>query len=294
MRFRLMLSVGLLNLVSSGCLFHGYPNGTYGSSPYVVPAQPSGSYPSGPVYQPGGTYTAPMNGAPYVPGTTPGTTTPTPLYPPSNPNPTPTPTYEPPAGSNGNQPTFNPEAPSRGTVPLPEDDPAYDRSSNRPTLTPTSQVDHDEESTPFSQQESRRRQQPYVESTASAEEEHIEFMEPEIKQTSGADEDFNEVRYANDLNESPRHGRRGHGHHPQFRWVEGTVDYDADTKEWIIIYDTNPAASDQLGGVVTLADAPILGRLRSGDHIRGEGSLDESTGDSRQLPVFRMTDFKRR
>ena len=292
MQFRLILSLGLLLLMTSGCLFHGYPNGTYGSSPYVVPAQPSGGYPSGPVYQPGGTYTAPMNGAPYVPGTSPGTPTPTPLYPPSNSSPTPT--YESQPGTNGNAPTFNPETPNGGkAVPLPEEDPAFERGTNRPSLTPTSHVDPAGDITPFSQQESRRRPQPYVESTADSSEQDIQFEEPEVRQTSSADEENAGVHFANDSRETSRRTAGEHGHHPEFRWVQGAVDYDESTKEWIIIYDKNPLATDQLGGVLTLADGPVLDRLRTGDLIRGEGSLDTTTGDSRQLPVFRMTKFKR-
>ncbi|WP_373649804.1 hypothetical protein [Schlesneria sp. DSM 10557] len=293
MHCRLIMSVGLLTLMASGCMLHGYPPGTYGSSPYVVPAQPSGSYPSGPVYQPGGTYTAPMNGAPYVPGNSPGVTTPTPLSPPGYS--TPTPTYE--APTNGNSPTFSPEPESprgRNAVPLPEDDPS-ERGTNRSTLTPTSHFDPSEDSTPFTQQESRRRTQAYdEESTVNSDDQEIEFEEPEIRQASGEEDDETSgIQYSREFGRTARKPVRNGGHHPQFRWVEGSVDYDESTKEWIVIYDKNPSASDQLGGVITLADTPALGRLRSGDLIRCEGELDGTTGDSRQLPVFRMNTFKR-
>ena len=71
------------------------------------------------------------------------------------------------------------------------------------------------------------------------------------------------------------------------------MDFDAATKTWFVMYDNHPQAADPFGGDLTLADHPLLARLKPGNAVRIEGALDETEGDARGKPVFRMTRFKK-
>ena len=299
MRFRYAFSAAFMVLTTSGCFFHGgYPNRYYGPGPSVVPQSPSSGFPGGPFYQPGGTYSAPLNGGPtYVPGNPPANGGPTPIYTPTNPGTSPgtNPTYEPPTGTNGNSPGFNPETPSGGkTVPLPGDEPGFERGTQRPQLTPTSattpSTTEPEDETPFHQTESRRLPEPSYDPAENLVEEEDQFHPPSVRQTAGSDGELSEVQFANTL---ARPTEKLYGHHPEFRWVQGTVDFDAATKTWFVMYDNHPQAADPLGGDLTLADHPLLARLKPGNAVRIEGALDETEGDARGKPVFRMTRFKK-
>ena len=291
MQFRLAITFALFVLAAPGCFFHGgYPNGYYAPGPSVVPQTPSNGFPSGPFYQPGGTYTAPMNGSPtYVPQNSPGTGGPTLSNPGSNP------TYDSPSGSNGNAPGFNPETPSGGkTVPSPDDGTSYERGTQRPTLMPTSSSNSSatepEDETPFTQTESRRLPRNSYDSPDAFADTETEFERPAVRQTSSVAANDEEIQFAN----APSRAKASpYGHHPEFNWVQGTVDYDDDSKTWSIMYDDHPKASDQLGGDLTLADHPMLTRLNPGDAVRMEGSIDENETDGRGKPVFRVTRFKK-
>lgn len=281
MQFRIAFLIGLSLLGASGCFCHGgYPNGYYAPGPSVLPSQPSTGFPSGPYYQPGGTYTAPMNNGPvYVPGNPSGTTTPT--------TPSTPPTYDSSPSTNGNSPTFNPETPAG--VPVPDDSTGFERGTQRPTLTPTtsstSSPVEEEEQTPFSQSESRRSPQTQYDAGDSVVESESLFEPPSIRQTSSSSENEDDVQLAN---VSGRVRPVAYGHHPDFRWIQGVVDYDKESKSWFIMYDDQPLESDQFGGDLTLADHPLLSRLKPGDVVRIEGTLD-SEEDSRGKPVYQMT-----
>jgi len=288
MQFRYAFTVGLLAVTASGCFHGGYPNGGYYSpGPSVVPQQPSTGFPGAPFYG------SPMNGSPYVPGNSPGTGGPTPIY--TNPGGGSNGTYESPSGSNGNSPGFNETAPSGSkSVPLPADDPSMERGTQRPQLTPTSsmspnQTEFDE--SPVMNAESRRRPRPEYDATASVvEEEEDVFQAPSVRQTSSVEDAAEEVQFA----DAPQRVRAiPYGHHPEFEWVQGVVDYDDATRTWSILYDDQPKATDQLGGDLTLAPHPELKRLQSGMVVRMEGSIDETVGDSRGKPVFRVAKLKK-
>lgn len=287
MQFRFSFTVGLLVLTTSGCFFHGgYPNGYYSPGPSVLPQQPSTGFPGAPYY---GT---PMNGSPYIPGNSPGNGSPTPIY--TSPGGGSTGTYETPQGSNGNSPGFNETPPAGGkSVPLPADDPSLERGTQRPQLTPTSstspsRMDLDE--TPVMQVESRRLPQSNYDSNGSVAEEEELFQAPSVRQTSGIEVTSEEVQFA----DAPTRVRAiPYGHHPDFEWLQGVVEFDDATRTWAILYDDHPPATDQLGGDLTLAPHPELKRLQSGDVVRIEGSIDEQVGDSRGKPVFRVAKLKK-
>jgi hypothetical protein len=291
MQFRFVFTAGLFVFTTTGCFFHGYSNG-YGPGPYVVPQQPGSP---GPYYGPGGPYSSPMNGSPtYVPGNSPGVGGPTPIYTPANPPGGSTGTYESPSGSNGNTPGFNPESPAGGkTVPLPGDDPSFDRNTQRPQLTPTSSTSSsvmEAEELPIAQVESRRIPQSSYDSSEPQSDEEVEFQTPSVRQASRLEGSDGEVQFA----DAPARARAiPFGHHPQFKWVQGTVDFDDVSNTWSIMYDDHPKATDQLGGDLTLADHPKLGGLRAGDVVRFEGAIDDQVEDARGKPVFRMTSFKK-
>lgn len=285
MQFRIALLVGLSLLGVSGCFCHGgYPNGYYAPGSNVLPQQPS----SGPYYQPGGTYSAPMNNGPvYIPSNPSGTNGPTPTTP-STP-----PTYDNSPSTNGNSPTFNPETPSG--VPVPDDSTGFERdSSQRPTLTPTTSSNNssleEAEETPFTQSESRRLPQASYESEDSLVDTNSRFEPPSIRQVSNTSNSDDDIQFAN---ASAQSRPVAFGHHPDFRWVQGTVDYDKESKSWFIMYDDQPQESDQFGGDLTLGDHTLLSRFQPGDTVRIEGSLDSTEEDSRGKPVYRMSRFKK-
>jgi hypothetical protein len=299
MRYRFVVIFGLFTWTAPGCFMHtGYPNGYYGPNPSVVPQQPSTGYPGGPAYPPGnpiyqppnGTYPAPINGgSPYTPGTSPGNGTPTPIFSPTEPG-TP-PTYDSPAGG-GSPPPFNPSAPTGGKVvppPNDDDDPnRYSPQGSKGPLTPTTSAKESEESTPFAESSGLSRdflEEPVVETDQN-------FVAP-VVQTSGTDD--GEVRSANHSMPAAtaRSAREIYGHDPDFEWVQGVVEFDEISKTWLIMYNDKPRKSDQLGGELTIADDPLLVRLRNGDVVRCEGTLDPNERDGRDKPLFRITSLRK-
>ena len=83
------------------------------------------------------------------------------------------------------------------------------------------------------------------------------------------------------------------GHDPQYRWIQGTVDFDDASNTWSVMYDDHPDDKDQLGGDLTLADHPKLRTLRPGDVVRFEGMISDQEEDARQKPVYRITSIKK-
>ena len=291
MRIHFICAVMLLVLATPGCCFRGgYPTGYYAPGPSVVPAQPSTGFPSGPFYQPGGTtYPYPTNGGtPYVPGTSP--TGPT-LAPPGNPGGSTT--YDSPSGGTGSAPTFNPETPAGDKVPLPGDDPGFERGSAKPTLKPTTSAVEPRDPPSTVQNESQRRPRPSVESNLNLPEADDPFEAPAVRQASATDMTDDDVSFADNKPAVTRNSPKPYAHDPEWNWVQGIVDYDKKSDTWMIMYDDNPQNDDQLGGVITLVDHPALSKLKTGDAVRIEGSVDENVGDSRNMPVFRIARAKK-
>ncbi len=290
MRIRFICTVLLLVVTTSGCFFHqGYPNGYYAPGPSVVPQGPSTGFPSGPFYQPGGAYPYPTNGsAPYVPGTSPGGPT---LSPPGNSGGSPT--YDNSSGSSGGGPVFNPETPATDKVPLPGDDPGFNREGAKPSLKPTTSAVEPQDHPTVVQQESRRRARPNVEANVNLPEADDPFEAPDVRPVSATGVTDDDVQFADSQQPVTRNTPKPYAHDPEWNWIQGIVDYDPESKTWMIMYDDTPDKADQLGGVMTLVDHPALSKLRSGDAVRIEGSVDETVGDSRNFPVFRIAKAKK-
>ena len=290
MRIHFICAVMLLVLATPGCCFRGgYPAGYYAPGPSVVPQQPSTGFPGGPFYQPGGTYPYPTNGAtPYVPGTSPSGPT---LMPPGNSGGSTT--YESPSGSTGSAPTFNPETPAGDKVPLPGDDPGFERGSAKPTLRPTTSSVEPQDAPSMVQNESRPRPRPSADTSVNLPEADDPFEAPAVRQASATDTADDDVQFADSKPAVTRGVPKPYAHDPEWNWVQGVVDYDPESKTWMLMYDDSPDKADQLGGVITLVDHPALSKLRTGDAVRIEGSVDENVGDSRNMPVFRIAKTKK-
>ncbi|MEI8018102.1 MAG: hypothetical protein WCH39_07855 [Schlesneria sp.] len=290
MRIHFICAVMLLVLATSGCCFRGgYPTGYYAPGPSVVPQQPSTGFPGGPFYQPGGAYPYPTNGGtPYVPGTSPSGPT---LMPPGNSGGSTT--YESPSGGAGSAPTFNPETPAGDKVPLPGDDPGFDRGSAKPKLTPTTSALEPQDPPSMVQKESRPRPRPSVDANANLPEADDPFEAPSVRQASATDTTDDDVQFADSQPALTRGTPKPYAHDPEWNWIQGIVDYDPESKTWMIMYDDTPDKADQLGGVMTLVDHPALTKLRTGDAVRIEGTVDENVGDSRNMPVFRIARAKK-
>jgi hypothetical protein len=275
--------------MTPGCFFHsGYPNGYYAPGPSVLPQQPSSGFPSGPFYQPGATYPYPTNGGtPYVPGTSPGGTGT--MSPPGSSGGTST--YDSGAGS---APTFNPDTPPGDKVPLPGDDSGFERGGARPTLKPTSTTSLDLQDAPsMVQKESGRRPRPNVEENVNVPEADDPFEAPAVRQASATGTTDDDVQFADSQPAVTRDTPKPYAHDPKWNWVQGIVDYDPESKTWMIMYDDAPQKGDQLGGVITLVNHPALKNLDTGDSVRIEGAFDENVGDSRNMPVFRIAKAKK-
>lgn len=292
MRNRFVFVAGMLVLVNSGCLFHGATpygyNNYYGTGPSVLPPQQPYGFPSGqplnqPYYPPAGTSPTPLNGG-------------NPTYTPNGgtlPEWQPQPTYQTPAGGNNNSaPPFNPTSPGTGGgtgVPEPLDDrtPTTQRPGGLTPTTSTSRVNEDE-STPFTQEESTRLPRKFQDADVVEAEEP--FQTP-VRQTSGFGD--GEVQQANRTTLTPQVSSKAYGHDPQFQWVKGVVEFDEPSKTWVIMYDNNPQPSDPYGGELTLADDPSLKRLRTEDKVMIDGALDEDATDRRGIPMFRIARLKK-
>lgn len=71
-----------------------------------------------------------------------------------------------------------------------------------------------------------------------------------------------------------------------YTWLQGVVDYDAESKTWHIVYDLNP--NDRYGGGIVLVDDPELKRIRSGDVVLIEGRVDSTATDEFGKPRYRI------
>lgn len=289
MRYRLTLLAWMSILAIPGCLYHGmYPNGYYNGGPSVV-TPPQWGYPGGsgtqPFYQPAQPYYQPAQpGAPvFQPG---GGTSPTPLNgtTPSTPGSTPN-TY----GNDGgfSAPTFDPNK-----VPDPEDTNDSRSPTSQNPLAPTTQSSFQQPGEMnYSQadQDSQPREPRNFQQDDLVEVE-APFSRPTVRQASGNDDD---VQQTNRTELSADERPRVYGNDPDFTWVKGVVEYDEQSKTWLIMYNDNPQPSDKLGGELTLGRHTSLKNLRSGDAVRIEGDLDQSTQDSLGKPVFQIRRLKK-
>lgn len=73
-----------------------------------------------------------------------------------------------------------------------------------------------------------------------------------------------------------------------FTWLRGIVDYDPQDQRWVIVYSANPDAADKYGGSMTLSDHPLFSRIKPGDVVLVEGSVDAASLDQHGKPIYRI------
>jgi len=79
------------------------------------------------------------------------------------------------------------------------------------------------------------------------------------------------------------------GHDPSHRWFRGVVEYDPQGRSWHLLYDLNPALTDQLGGDITLDGAHGLKPSDSGSVVRVYGSFNPARLDSLGKMVYSVS-----
>lgn len=75
----------------------------------------------------------------------------------------------------------------------------------------------------------------------------------------------------------------------KYTWLRGRLDFDDTSKSWQLMYSLN--GGDQYGGVLTLSDDPRLKKLRSGDVVLVEGTVDATKKDGRNKPRYKINDL---
>jgi len=62
-------------------------------------------------------------------------------------------------------------------------------------------------------------------------------------------------------------------------WFRGVVDFDEQDRTWYLIYNPEPDANDERGGIVTLMEHPALQYLKSDDTVLVEGNFNQLETD---------------
>lgn len=78
--------------------------------------------------------------------------------------------------------------------------------------------------------------------------------------------------------------------HDEYRWVQGIVTMDPQTKVWSVIYSNRPDENDKFGGVLTLEDHPQVARLKEGTLVRLSGQVDYARLDPFNKPLYSITE----
>jgi hypothetical protein len=78
------------------------------------------------------------------------------------------------------------------------------------------------------------------------------------------------------------HDRKG------FRWLRGVINFDEANQKWYVMYSANPAADDEFGGEIALADTASLDVLNNGEVVYVEGQIDPNTRDDSGKPCYRV------
>jgi hypothetical protein len=74
-----------------------------------------------------------------------------------------------------------------------------------------------------------------------------------------------------------------------YKWLKGTVDYDALSRTWSIIYNMTPDISDKYGGSFVLSAHPDLESFQTGDVVLIEGAIDGRSKDPTGRPIYTVT-----
>lgn len=270
--FGALLCVGCAHPTYSPYGYGGY--GGYGPT-YAPGYAPSYAQPQ---------YLGPSNGPTYVPQSTPSAGSPTPLSKPPTtnsplnlrPNPT--------SPSDTDAPSFNPNPPG----------------SNRPVPNPRDPLDELNGSNPGASA-ALPRSAPTTAQLPTFERGGLAAAAPpvvaDIVQTSGgAEPDPFEApsRLPTDLDANPMGPPAEENALYQYdgqtyKWLKGTVDYDALSRTWSLIYNLKPEISDRYGGSFTLSAHPDLAAFQSGDVVLIEGLVDPKAKDATGRPIYTIT-----
>lgn len=77
---------------------------------------------------------------------------------------------------------------------------------------------------------------------------------------------------AEEVLENPENS--GFAHDPDYRWLQGEVEYDPQNRSWHILFDLDPHPADQLGGEVQLVGRVPADVKYSGTKLRVSGRFD--------------------
>lgn len=86
----------------------------------------------------------------------------------------------------------------------------------------------------------------------------------------------------------PESSRDGEFDSAGYRWVVGSVSFDASDRTWSVVYDLDPTTEDRYAGHFTLAESPLLQTLRDGERVRLEGTIDTTRADRLGKPLYQV------
>lgn len=73
-----------------------------------------------------------------------------------------------------------------------------------------------------------------------------------------------------------------------YGWLRGMLQFDSASRQWSIVYSTNPGPSDPFGGRLSLQGDSRLTEFAPGTFITVQGAVDSTTVDSFNRPTFRI------
>ncbi len=79
----------------------------------------------------------------------------------------------------------------------------------------------------------------------------------------------------------------------EYRYLQGTAEYDERDRAWHVMYSPQPDEQDQFGGDIALAGHPGLKDLRNGDVIFVEGHVSADQRDSYGKPRYQIDHLQR-
>jgi len=190
------------------------------------------------------------------------------------------------SGSTGAPSTFSPS----GTLEAPRYEPKSGAGSASPNPVPQPRDPGPDAATieDPAERTSQKVEPTEAEDLSSLEPERLQFSEPIVRSTDDAPGDgivaVSLEREAQDLASTS-----GLARDVEFRWLQGIVEYDKAQRTWHLIYDLEPAVTDNLGGEITLSGQLPLTEADNGRLLRVTGQFDPSRLDRLNKPVYRVS-----
>ncbi len=126
------------------------------------------------------------------------------------------------------------------------------------------------------------------EDLSSLEPERLQFSEPIVRSTGDTPAD-GIVAVSLEREAQSLAATSGLARDVEFRWLQGIVEFDKAQRTWHLIYDLEPAVTDNLGGEITLSGQVPLTEADNGRLIRVSGQFDPSRLDRLNKPVYRVS-----